>query len=299
MREKEARDPLTRTNESVAKPREKNNRWKTNRLPARLHRFCRRKEKEKSLAFPLAPSRSVEIRNSSRFDSKRVLITIIVTILVEKMSSVDCGEARASKCFRLRSGIKFGLFQSSSTFSFLLVDRQKKKKCVEFDLPRKFPETNEGSGDKSIRIDGYLARSVMSIRIDCLFDLNFDLEQKRNEIRPLWNSKSDGNRRDRESILANSILSLFSSFSLSFSLSLDGFRLRSTRSLAMSSLLRLSSDWGRYGSLSRDGRAFILNEIIVCLFFLEYAGVERHCFCFFSVSFSPILRAINLMSRKF
>lgn len=223
MREKEARDPLTRTNESVAKPREKNNRWKTNRLPARLHRFCRRKEKEKSLASPLAPSRSVEIRNSSRFDSKRVLITIIVTILVEKMSSVDCGEARASKCFRLRSGIKFGLFQSSSTFSFLLVDRQKKK-CIEFDLPRKFPETNEGSGDKSIRIDGYLARSVMSIRIDCLFDLNFDLEQKRNEIRPLWNSKSDGNRRDRESILANSILSLFS-FSLSFSLSLDGFRL--------------------------------------------------------------------------
>lgn len=166
-------------------------------------------------------------------------------------------------------------------------------------MPRKFPETNEGSGDKSIRIDGYLARSVMSIRIDCLFDLNFDLEQKRNEIRPLWNSKSDGNRRDRESILANSILSLFSSFSLSFSLSLDGFRLRSTRSLAMSSLLRLSSDWGRYGSLSRDGRAFILNEIIVCLFFLEYAGVERHCFCFFSVSFSPTLRAINLMSRKF
>lgn len=132
-------------------------------------------------------------------------------------------------------------------------------------MPRKFPETNEGSGDKSIRIDGYLARSVMSIRIDCLFDLNFDLEQKRNEIRPLWNSKSDGNRRDRESILANSILSLFSSFSLSFSLSLDGFRLRSTRSLAMSSLLRLSSDWGRYGSLSRDGRAFILKSS--CVYF--------------------------------
>lgn len=114
--------------------------------------------------------------------------------------------------------ILFDIFFSSRWSS-------KKKKCVEFDLPRKFPETNEGSGDKSIRIDGYLARSVMSIRIDCLFDLNFDLEQKRNEIRPLWNSKSDGNRRDRESILANSILSLFSSFSLSFSLSLDGFRL--------------------------------------------------------------------------
>lgn len=115
--------------------------------------------------------------------------------------------------------ILFDIFFSSRWSS------KKKKKCVEFDLPRKFPETNEGSGDKSIRIDGYLARSVMSIRIDCLFDLNFDLEQKRNEIRPLWNSKSDGNRRDRESILANSILSLFSSFSLSFSLSLDGFRL--------------------------------------------------------------------------
>lgn len=85
-------------------------------------------------------------------------------------------------------------------------------------MPRKFPETNEGSGDKSIRIDGYLARSVMSIRIDCLFDLNFDLEQKRNEIRPLWNSKSDGNRRDRESILANSILSFLLILSLFFSL---------------------------------------------------------------------------------
>lgn len=297
MREKEARDPLTRTNESVAKPREKNNRWKTNRLPARLHRFCRRrrrKEKEKSLAS----SRSVEIRNSSRFEAS-----------FNHDNSYDPGgENVIGRLWRSTSEQMFpSTFGNKVRFISILFDiffssrwsSKKKKKCVEFDLPRKFPETNEGSGDKSIRIDGYLARSVMSIRIDCLFDLNFDLEQKRNEIRPLWNSKSDGNRRDRESILANSILSLFSSFSLSFSLSLDGFRLRSTRSLAMSSLLRLSSDWGRYGSLSRDGRAFILNEIIVCLFLFEYAGVERHCFCFFSVSFSPILRAINLMSRKF
>ena len=96
------------------------------------------------------------------------------------------------------------------------------------------------------------------------------------KFRPLWNSKSDGNRRDRESILANSILS-FLSLSLSFSLSVDGFRLlehTKPRDLFPSSVIeRLRTT--RYGSLSWDGRAFISNEIIVCLFSPEYTYRRR------------------------
>lgn len=60
---------------------------------------------------------------------------------------------------------------------------------------------------------------------------------------------------------------------------------------------RASEDDALRGSSSRDGRMFILHEIIACLFLLEYrrSTVERDCFSLLLRS----LRAVNLTSREF
>lgn len=156
-------------------------------------------------------------------------------------------------------------------------------------MPRK---TKEGSGDKSIRIDGYLARSVMSIRIDCLFDLNFDLEQKRNEI-PSALKFQIGREQTGQRIHPCEFHPLFSlsrSISLFFPLgrwfSVAGAH-EASRSLPFLGYRASEDDTLRLVKLGRSCVYFERKSS--CVYFCPniHTGVERHCFCFFSVSFSP------------
>lgn len=268
MREKGARDPLTRTNESVAKPRGKNTDEKPTGCASQLlnlYQFCRRRKKEKNRTFH-------KCRNPFRrspFDSKRILIT--VTILVEK------------------NGVRRIVYLDPLRTTWSIRRSSKKKIASNSRIPRRFSNGNEWrerrEGDKSIRIIPREKCYVNKNRLSFRFEFRSRTEAE-------WNSSAlkfqiGREQTDRESVLANSILSF-----LSLSFSIDGFRLLehgfSIRT-ANSSLLRLSSVWGRRVTrLVESGRSYVYFARNYRVFiFARIPAFNRRTRLFFSSSPFP------------